>query len=85
MAKRYRHDKERSKLTKLSKICPKCGIEKNGIEFGFQYPGKNDHVLRSWCKSCCKERTKEYRKTNGGKEKHREYMREYMRKYRETH
>lgn len=84
MAKRYRHNKKRSKITKLSKICPKCGIEKNGVEFGFQYPkNPKNKILQSWCKSCRNKKSIENKNSN--KEKYREYMREYMREYRKNH
>jgi hypothetical protein len=84
--KRYRHDKKRAKLTKLSKVCPSCGLEKNGIEFGLQYPkNPSSQTLQSWCISCRKSKSIKNKKTEIAKQKHREYMREYMRKYRKPH
>lgn len=80
MPRLNRYNKKRTEITKLSKICPKCRIKKNGIEFGWQYYGKK--YLRSQCKSCRAEAMREYRKNEEFKQKHRDYMREYMRKYR---
>lgn len=56
-----------------TKICKKCKIEKDIIEF-YEHKTTKDK-LRSECKKCCKEKSKKWRKNNP------EYAKEYNKKY----
>jgi len=67
----------------MSKICIKCGLDKDDF-----YEGKNT------CKDCYKTQSNEYREKNKKKilkkekeyrDNHKEYYNEYSRKYRLEH
>ena len=60
-------------MSKNTKRCPKCEIEKNQFEF---YARKlSPSGLSSWCKDCCIEINKNNHKKH--REEHNKYQREY--------
>jgi len=67
-----------------TKICTKCGIEKDLDEFG--YKDKTNNRIHHWCKICVNRISKEYRKNNPGshkmwRDKNNEELKEYKRAY----
>lgn len=64
-----------------TKVCRKCGIEKNIEEFPKHKIMKNGY--NSWCKLCHNNASKEWRKNN--KEKFKELTKEWSKNNRERH
>jgi len=62
----------------ITKICTKCGTEKEINQFN---KGKNKDGLRSWCKQCVNDYSKDYDKTH--KEKIKEKSRRHYEKNKE--
>lgn len=72
----------------MTKVCTKCGVEKELSEYGKKKSGKNG--IASKCKSCYKEYYKEYNKNNKEhiKENRKEYRKnnkEYYKEYKKKH
>lgn len=61
----------------MTKVCGKCGLEKDFSQYKKQKNGK--YGLYSICKDCVKERDKIYR------DSHKEHKKEYNKKYRDSH
>ena len=60
----------------MTKVCPKCGVEKDTHEF---YRRQMKRYLTSYCKTCLIERALEWNKT------HKERCRESRIRYRLSH
>jgi hypothetical protein len=58
------------------RICTKCGVEKDIIEYSLHKPNKDG--IHKWCKNCVKNHAKEYHENNKTiiKEKHKKYYQE---------
>lgn len=69
-------------LSKDSKICSKCKIEKSLDNFGNKKDSKDGKNTR--CKNCLKKCNKEYQQTNSYKEHLKEYLKEYHKEYKQT-
>lgn len=61
----------------LTKVCTKCGKEKEATKENFQGHAQGLYGLRPDCKECCSARKKGYVKSHPG------YRNEYLRQYRQ--
>lgn len=62
-------------MAELMKTCPKCGVEKQLIDFCKNKNAKDGHAC--WCKSCKSECNKEYYSRPENKARRDEYRKEY--------
>lgn len=60
------------------KVCTKCKIPKDLVEFGPDRRRSDDH--KSWCKGCCNQDSQDYYRNRGGCEVKKKYDLEYNKK-----
>ena len=58
------------------KICTKCGLEKDGFEFGLRR--RSPDGLQAWCRDCRREYQRVYAQNFRDPERHRQAQRRYV-------